>query len=116
MHPVGETSRVAQAVSCLASGNIEGLGKLMFASHQSSIEYFENSCEELDFLVEAAAQHPACIGARLSGGGFGGATINLVKELEAGHFVSDLQSAYEEKYNRKPLALVTPACDGAHTV
>lgn len=116
MHPVGETARVAHAVSCLAAGNIEALGKLMFESHESSIEYFENSCEELDFLVEAAATHDACIGARLSGGGFGGATINLVKEDQADQFAEDLQNAYEAKYGRKPLTLNTPACDGAHTI
>ncbi len=116
MHPVGETARVAQAVSCLAAGNIEGLGKLMFESHDSSIKYFENSCEELDFLVEEAAKHEACIGARLSGGGFGGATINLVKEAQADQFAEDLKHAYETKYGRKPLTLTTPACDGAHAL
>ena len=116
MHPVGETARVAHAVSALAAGNIEALGKLMFESHQSSIEYFENSCEELDFLVAAAAKHEACIGARLSGGGFGGATINLVKEGESDQFVEDMQMSYEAQYGRKPLTLVTPACAGARSV
>ncbi|MEM1158657.1 MAG: galactokinase [Verrucomicrobiota bacterium] len=116
MHPVGETARVAHAVSALAAGNINVLGKLMFESHQSSIQYFENSCAELDFLVAQAARHDACIGARLSGGGFGGATINLVKENQAARFVKDMQNAYKVKYGSKPWTLITPACNGAHTV
>ncbi|MEM6821558.1 MAG: galactokinase [Verrucomicrobiota bacterium] len=114
MHPVGETARVAQSVSCLATGNIEGLGKLMFDSHQSSIDYFENSCEELDFLVEQARQQPQCIGARLSGGGFGGATINLVREDEAAEFAEVMQKRYQEHYGKKPLVLVSPPSMGAH--
>lgn len=114
MHPVGETARVAQAVSCLAAGNIEGLGKLMFESHTSSVQYFDNSCPELDFLVDTAKSHEACIGARLSGGGFGGATINLVREEKSDQFVTDLKRAYQQTYGREPLTLISPPCDGAH--
>jgi len=113
MHPVGETARVAQAVSCLATGKVEEFGKLMFDSHRSSIENFENSCPELDFLVEQARQHPGCAGARLSGGGFGGATINLVRSSEAASFSDAIYAAYQSEYGREPLILSSPPSIGA---
>jgi galactokinase len=78
-HVVTENARVAAGAALLKSGDAEGFGRLMFESHESSREFFENSCPELDVLVEAARRVPGCLGARLSGGGFGGATINLVK-------------------------------------
>jgi galactokinase len=112
-HVVGENERVAHAVSCLANGNLEAFGKLMFASHDSSIHNFENSCEELDFLVGFGKKHDACLGARLSGGGFGGATIQLVKPGAAKLYAGELSTAYASKYGQPPLILETSACDGA---
>jgi galactokinase len=112
-HVVGENERVAHAVSCLAQNNLEAFGKLMFASHDSSVRNFENSCEELDFLVAFGQSHDACLGARLSGGGFGGATIQLVKPGSAAAYGEALSRAYEAKYGQKPLVLETTACDGA---
>jgi galactokinase len=112
-HVVGENARVATAVSCLAQGNMEAFGKLMFESHRSSIEHFANSCEELDFLVETAQGIDGCLGARLSGGGFGGATINLVTRESAESFGQQMAEAFRKKYSNDPLILVSPACDGA---
>jgi galactokinase len=112
-HVVGENARVASAVSCLAQGNMESFGNLMFESHRSSIEHFANSCEELDFLVDTARGFDGCLGARLSGGGFGGATINLVAREKAEPFGRHMADAYGNKYGNKPLILVTTACDGA---
>jgi len=114
-HPVGETARVAQSVSCLAQGNLEGFGALLFDSHQSSREYFENSCEELDFLVDQARSHPDCLGARLSGGGFGGATLHLVKEKSASEYAREVGGAYEAKYGISPTILITRPGNGAQT-
>jgi galactokinase len=71
-HIIGENERVTLGAQLLEQGNAEEFGKLMFASHQSSIENFENSCEELDYIVEHARNIPGALGARLSGGGFGG--------------------------------------------
>lgn len=112
-HVVGETARVATAVSCLARQNLEGFGRLMFESHASSRRHFENSCAELDFLVDVAKESEECLGARLSGGGFGGATINLVRAGKAEHFASGIAEAYEAKFGTTPLTIVTPAADGA---
>jgi galactokinase len=108
LHVVGENERVLEGCEALRRGDVARFGELMYASHQSSIDNFENSCTELDQLVETARQTPGVYGARLSGGGFGGATINLV---EAGHeeqVVKTLTAAFPGVS-----CLVTTAANGA---
>ena len=75
-HVIGEIDRVETGVNLLKSGSIDAFGELLFESHQSSIDNFENSCPELDIVVEAARAAGA-LGARLSGGGFGGSAIAM---------------------------------------
>lgn len=111
-HITGENERVAQAVSFLASGRMDAFGRLMFASHESSMRWFENSCAELDFLVEVARAIPGCLGARLSGGGLGGATINLVEAGAVDAFSARIRQAYQSRYGIEPLILLTEACSG----
>lgn len=113
LHIVGENERVTHAVGFLAYGDMEALGRLMFQSHQSSRTNFENSCRELDILVELAQMHPACLGARLSGGGFGGATINLIRREQAENFKEAIRESYLSYSGIVPLVLETEACDGA---
>ena len=112
-HVVGENDRVARARECLGAGNMNEFGKLMFESHESSIHNFENSCEELDFLVARARELVGCLGARLSGGGFGGATINLVQRDRVDFFCEKLGQAYRAKYGAEPMILKTEACAAA---
>ncbi|MDR2463534.1 MAG: galactokinase [Verrucomicrobiales bacterium] len=112
-HVVGENERVTRARDLLANNKMKEFGALMFESHESSIHNFENSCEELDFLVGEARKSPACLGARLSGGGFGGATINLVRRKDADPFCASLSAAYEQQYGKRPLILKTEACAAA---
>jgi galactokinase len=81
-HIIGEIDRVERGVELLRTGDLAAFGKLLFESHQSSMENFENSCAELDIIVDAAMQAGA-LGARLSGGGFGGAAIVMVHTNEA---------------------------------
>jgi galactokinase len=100
LHVVGETERVARAGELLRRGDVEGLGPLMFDSHGSSRINFENSCAELDLLVEAAATAPGCLGARLSGGGFGGSTINLVRSDSLDAFREHLASDFRRHLGR----------------
>lgn len=95
LHIVGENDRVLRGVEFLEQGKIEEFGKLLFESHRSSIENFENSCPELDFLVEQAKSIPGCLGARLSGGGFGGISIHLVAESEADTYCQRLATAFK---------------------
>lgn len=81
-HVVGEITRVEQGESLLSEGRIEAFGQLLFDSHETSRTAFENSCPELDLVVEAARQAGA-LGARLSGGGWGGSAVALVHAAEA---------------------------------
>jgi galactokinase len=108
LHITGENERVLEGSTALRKGNIARFGELMFASHESSIVNFENSCPELDQLIEAARKTPGVYGARLSGGGFGGATINLVEKGREEEVVQALTAALPEA-----TCLVTRASDGA---
>jgi galactokinase len=108
LHITGENERVLEGCAVLRKGDIARFGELMFASHESSRVNFENSCPELDRLVDAARKTPGVYGARLSGGGFGGATITLVEKGREEEVVKALTAALPEV-----TCLVTHASDGA---
>jgi galactokinase len=108
LHITGENERVLEGSDLLRKGDITRFGELMFISHESSRINFENSCPELDRLVAAARKTPGVYGARLSGGGFGGATINLVERGREAEVVKALTAALPEV-----TCLVTTASDGA---
>ena len=95
-HVVGENDRVMRGCAMLETGDVAGFGQLLWESHESSRKNFENSAEGLDVLVEASHHIPGCLGARLSGGGFGGISIHLVKK-EA---VSDYSARIREVYRK----------------
>ncbi|MCL1856047.1 MAG: galactokinase [Kiritimatiellaeota bacterium] len=97
-HPIGENERVLEGVECLKHGDVAGFGKLMFASHESSRVYFENSCPELDALVDAAKTIPGVLGARLTGGGFGGSVVVMVPVRNAESVSAALGHAYESRF------------------
>ncbi|MGB0372904.1 MAG: galactokinase [Opitutales bacterium] len=113
LHVTRENERVKQALSLLASGKAEPLGQLLFASHESSRDLFENSTPELDFLVEQLKNQPEVYGARLSGGGFGG----VVFAWTSGAFIRDqaetVIAAYGEKFGELPEAYPVLSGDGA---
>jgi galactokinase len=94
-HVVEEIERVEAGVKALDAGDVATFGKLLYASHASSRKNFENSCLELDALVELSTAIPGCCGARLSGGGFGGISIHLVEAALADDFCGRLRAAYE---------------------
>jgi galactokinase len=112
-HIVGENQRVLFAARALRDGDFGQFGQYMFQSHESSRDFFRNSCAELDLLVDLARAHPACTGARLTGGGFGGATINLVQREQADSFRASISAAYEERTGRKIEPMVCQVVDGA---
>ena len=113
-HIVGENERVCRGVEFLRSGDVESFGELMFASHESSQTHFENSTPELDALVEIARELPGVLGSRLTGGGFGGATVTLLESSEASAITEALVAIYHERTGHTAHAHLCEIADGAH--
>lgn len=112
-HAVYENQRTLAAADILKSGNLSGFGALMNVSHRSLRDDFQVSCTELDVLVELAQNHPGVLGARLTGAGFGGCTVNLVAQAEAEAFISRVGAAYRERIGYDADFYVVRAGDGA---
>jgi galactokinase len=113
---VSEIERVQQAVILLDQGDGAKFGELMFATHASLRDDYEVSCPELDILVESAAALPGILGARLTGAGFGGCTVNLVKEEAVEPFVEGLKKAYQDKTGIEAAIFQCQAAAGTHVV
>jgi galactokinase len=96
-HIITENARVEEAAAALAAGDMRRMGELMYAAHASYRDDFAASCPEADLLVELAAAQPGIIGARLTGGGFGGCTVNLVEAAHAAAFREGIHHAYLER-------------------
>jgi len=112
-HVLTENLRVLQAAEALRAGDLELFGKLMAASHASLRDEFEVSCAELDLMVELAGKNPGVYGARMTGGGFGGCTINLVQEKYVESFRKNVAAGYGNATGRVPEIYVSSAADGA---
>jgi len=95
-HVVSEIARVVAGARALRDDDHQQFGQFMFQSHESSRDYLKNSTKELDILVELARQAPGCLGARLTGGGFGGATLNLVAHAQAEKFITYMSRKYQD--------------------
>ena len=96
-HAVAENQRTIEAVAALKAGNIERFGELMNQSHISLRDDYEVSCDEIDVLVDLAWEVPGVIGSRITGGGFGGCTVSIVKNDAVDAFISTVGSSYKEK-------------------
>ncbi len=114
-HVVDECARTLEAVEHLRSGDALGFGKLMFQGHVSLRDLYQVSCPELDVLVEIATGLPGCYGARLTGAGFGGCTVNLVKEGNVESFLQALSMEYWNRTGKQASAWVCQAVGGAST-
>ncbi len=112
-HVVHESARVREAVAVLEAGDTSALGRLMHDSHESSRERFDNSCRQLNTLVDLAHRLPGHVGARLSGGGFGGITIHAVERARAQDYVERLCEDYEQVVGRRPTPLRAKPGGGA---
>ena len=112
-HVTGEIRRVIFGARALREGDFSQFGQYMFQSHESSRDHFKNSCAELDLLVNLARLQPACLGARLTGGGFGGATINLVMRPRVDAFCRAMAAAYEAKTGIRMEPMICQVVDGA---
>lgn len=115
-HVVTENERVQQGKDAIKKEDTKGLGMLMYQSHESSRTLFENSCEELDILVEEARSLPGVIGAKLSGGGFGGCTVNLVEPNHTDKFCDEIEQRYANRANRACTTLICRIANGACVV
>jgi galactokinase len=114
-HIVGENERVWRALDPLAHGDGVDFGALMNESHQSSRNNFDNSSPELDMLVEIAQGMPGVLGARLTGAGWGGATITLCEEKRANAVAEELAREYAARTKMQSQTFVCKIGDGAHS-
>jgi len=116
LYVVEEIYRTQQAAKLLQQNNLAGFGKLMFDTHDGLRNLYQVSCNELDFLVELAKENKNVIGARLMGGGFGGCTINIIKEGAVEDFLSSVTVAYQKKFQINPEAFEVGIVDGTHEI
>jgi galactokinase len=113
-HVISENLRTVAAEQALEKGDLVELGRLMAEAHKSYSGDFEGSCVEADAMVEMAQDLPGLIGARLTGGGFGGCTINLVERSEAAAFAMALGARYAARFGIEPQIHICHASGGAH--
>ena len=115
-HAVYENRRTIDAVKALKAGDITRFGQLMNASHISLRDDFEVSCTEMDVLAEEAWKIEGCLGSRITGGGFGGCTVSLVKEEAIDAFKEKVGTAYTKRTGLKADFYVVDIGQGAHII
>jgi galactokinase len=116
LHVVTENARVLDSGEALRSGDIARFGQRMAESHHSLRDLYEVSCRELDLMVDLASQQRGVFGARMTGGGFGGATINLVDARYAGEFKEEIAKSYERETGLEPQIYICRPAEGAGPV
>jgi galactokinase len=112
-HVISENGRVERFRDAAARGNLEAMGRLFVESHRSLQHDYEVSCEELDYLVDTALTLDGVIGARMTGGGFGGCTVNLVASGREDAFGTAISAKYHERFGRAPAVYPCRASRGA---
>jgi galactokinase len=116
LHVTAENDRVRSAAGALRAGDLKTLGKLMYKSHESLRDDYEVSCKELDIMVDLGREVSGVYGARMTGGGFGGCTINLVDVSAVDNFTQAIKTRYAETVGKDPEIYVCTAADGAERV
>ena len=112
-HAVYENQRTIDAVTALKAGDIERFGKLMNQSHISLRDDYDVSCEEIDILVDLAWKIPGVLGSRITGGGFGGCTVSIVKDESIDTFIETIGKTYLEKVGHEAEFYTVDIGDGA---
>ncbi len=115
-HVISENARTLQARDAMLAGDAEALGALMIASHRSLRDDFEVSSPALDTMVDCANADPSCYGARMTGAGFGGCAVALVRSDAAAGFLHRVGACYQAATGKKPALYVTRASAGASTL
>jgi len=113
LHITGENERVLKGIDFLKGGDVKSFGGLMFDSHESSRVNFENSTPELDSLVAIASEEPGVLGSRLTGGGFGGATVSLIERDAAERISANFTKKYKERTGNTCQTYLCEIADGA---
>ncbi|MCX7015941.1 MAG: galactokinase [Candidatus Sumerlaeota bacterium] len=113
-HVLTENQRVLDGVAALERGDLRTLGRLMFESHASSRDYYGNSTPELDCLVDLAKNAPGVIGAKLSGGGFGGCSVSLIRRSQADAFIAHIKKGFQERIGLETEIHLCAIGAGAH--
>jgi galactokinase len=112
-HVITDSQRVLDGAAALKAGEVKRFGALMVEAHASYRDDFAASCAECDLLVNLALELKGCLGARLTGGGFGGCTVNLVETAASGEFAKKLAAKYESDTGIEPEMYVCELADGA---
>jgi galactokinase len=112
-HVISDTQRVLDFAKAAADHDLAEMGRLFVASHRSMQYDYEISCEEIDFLVDTAIEIPGVYGARMTGGGFGGCTVNLVKPDAVTRFHDQITALYSQKYGLNPAFYDCKPANGA---
>jgi len=115
-HIISENYRVQTGVQALRMGNYSAFGQLMIESHQSLKDDYEVSCPELDLLVDLALKHEGVLGARMTGAGFGGCTLNLLRREYVDAFKKTIKQGYKKITGILPDIYVTPPAEGAKVI
>lgn len=115
-HVVSENDRTVRAAAAIAGGDWNEVGELMYASHASLRDDYEVSCPELDLLVELARRQPGVIGSRMTGGGFGGCTVSLVRADQAAEIMRALSVDYQARTKIEPTVFMTRPAAGAQVL
>jgi galactokinase len=116
LHVIRENQRVLDAAEALRGGELVRVGELMRESHRSLRDLYEVSCRELDIMVQAAEGLPGYCGGRMTGGGFGGCTVNLVRAGDAEEFARQIALRYQQKTGIAPSVYICSAEDGAQAL
>ena len=112
-HVVTENARTLNAAEALKENDFTAFGRLMWMSHKSLSEDYEVSCRELDLLVEIASRGEGVLGGRMTGGGFGGSTVNLVQRESVENFTKKISTEYRRQTGIEPAVYVSSPADGA---
>ncbi len=112
-HILTDNARALEARAVMTAGDTFRFGQLLLAAHASQRDDFECSCDEIDFLVDTAATLEGCFGARMTGGGFGGCTVNLVKDENASDFTKTLTQRYADRFHIDADSFIAEPVDGA---
>jgi len=116
LYVLEEIERTKKAAKAIKENNIVELGQLLFSSHNGLSKQYQVSCEELDFLVERALETTGILGSRMMGGGFGGCTINIIKEDIIEDFISETKKSYKKKFGYECSTIKVKLSQGTHLI